>query len=27
LIVPGWYGMTNVKRLERITVLDRPHDG
>jgi sulfane dehydrogenase subunit SoxC len=27
LIVPGWYGMTNVKWLERITVLDRPFDG
>lgn len=27
LIVPGWYGMTNVKWLERITVLDRPFEG
>jgi sulfane dehydrogenase subunit SoxC len=27
LVVPGWYGMTNVKWLERITVLDRPFDG
>jgi sulfane dehydrogenase subunit SoxC len=27
LVVPGWYGMTNVKWLERITVLDRPYDG
>jgi DMSO/TMAO reductase YedYZ molybdopterin-dependent catalytic subunit len=27
LIVPGWYGMTNVKWLERITVLDRPFAG
>jgi sulfane dehydrogenase subunit SoxC len=27
LIVPGWYGMTSVKWLDRITVLDRPFDG
>jgi len=27
LLVPGWYGMTNVKWLERITVLDRPFAG
>jgi DMSO/TMAO reductase YedYZ molybdopterin-dependent catalytic subunit len=27
LVVPGWYGMTNVKWLERITVLDQPFDG
>ena len=27
LVVPGWYGMTNVKWLSRITVLDRPFDG
>ena len=27
LVVPGWYGMTNVKWLERITVLDRPFGG
>jgi sulfane dehydrogenase subunit SoxC len=27
LVVPGWYGMTNVKWLERITVLDGPFDG
>ncbi len=27
LVVPGWYGMTNVKWLERITVLERPFDG
>ena len=27
LVVPGWYGMTNVKWLERITVLDTPFDG
>jgi sulfane dehydrogenase subunit SoxC len=27
LIVPGWYGMTSVKWLGRITVLDRPFDG
>src|SRR5207248_5572246 len=27
LLVPGWYGMTNVKWLSRITVLDRPFDG
>ena len=27
LVVPGWYGMTNVKWLSSITVLDRPFDG
>ncbi len=27
LVVPGWYGMTSVKWLERVTVLDRPFDG
>ena len=27
LVVPGWYGMTSVKWLERITVIDRPFDG
>jgi DMSO/TMAO reductase YedYZ molybdopterin-dependent catalytic subunit len=27
LIVPGWYGMTSVKWLERITVLDTPFEG
>jgi sulfane dehydrogenase subunit SoxC len=27
LVVPGWYGMTNVKWLSRITVLDRPFEG
>jgi DMSO/TMAO reductase YedYZ molybdopterin-dependent catalytic subunit len=27
LIVPGWYGMTNVKWLRSITVLDRGFDG
>ena len=27
LIVPGWYGMTSVKWLERITVLDAPFEG
>jgi sulfane dehydrogenase subunit SoxC len=27
LVVPGWYGMTSVKWLERITVLKRPFDG
>ncbi len=27
LLVPGWYGMTNVKWLSRITVLDEPFDG
>jgi sulfane dehydrogenase subunit SoxC len=27
LIVPGWYGMTSVKWLDRITLLDRPFDG
>ena len=27
LIVPGWYGMTSVKWLDRITVLDRPFEG
>jgi DMSO/TMAO reductase YedYZ molybdopterin-dependent catalytic subunit len=27
LIVPGWYGMTSVKWLEAITVIDRPFEG
>lgn len=27
LIVPGWYGMTQVKWLRTITVLDQPFDG
>jgi sulfane dehydrogenase subunit SoxC len=27
LVVPGWYGMANVKWLCRIAVLDRPFDG
>jgi DMSO/TMAO reductase YedYZ molybdopterin-dependent catalytic subunit len=27
LLVPGWYGMTNVKWLTRITVLDEPFAG
>jgi DMSO/TMAO reductase YedYZ molybdopterin-dependent catalytic subunit len=27
VVVPGWYGMTNVKWLERITVLDSPFEG
>jgi sulfane dehydrogenase subunit SoxC len=27
LVVPGWYGMTSVKWLSRITVLDEPFDG
>ena len=27
LIVPGWYGMTSVKWLDRITLLDRPFHG
>jgi sulfane dehydrogenase subunit SoxC len=27
LVVPGWYGMTNVKWLARIDVLDRAFDG
>jgi sulfane dehydrogenase subunit SoxC len=27
LLVPGWYGMTSVKWLGRITVLDEPFDG
>jgi sulfane dehydrogenase subunit SoxC len=27
LIVPGWYGMTSVKWLARITVLTEPHTG
>ena len=27
LVVPGWYGMTSVKWLTRITVLDRPFEG
>jgi sulfane dehydrogenase subunit SoxC len=27
LVVPGWYGMTNVKWLERITLLEEPFEG
>ena len=27
LVVPGWYGMTNVKWLGRITVLSQPYEG
>jgi sulfane dehydrogenase subunit SoxC len=27
LVVPGWYGMTNVKWLERITLIDVPFEG
>jgi DMSO/TMAO reductase YedYZ molybdopterin-dependent catalytic subunit len=27
LLVPGWYGMTNVKWLSRVTVLDEPFGG
>ena len=27
LVVPGWYGMTSVKWLEEISVLDRPFEG
>jgi DMSO/TMAO reductase YedYZ molybdopterin-dependent catalytic subunit len=27
LVVPGWYGMTNVKWLTRITLLEEPFDG
>lgn len=27
LVVPGWYGMTHVKWLVRIRVLDHPYDG
>ena len=27
LVVPGWYGMTNVKWLDRIELLDAPHAG
>jgi sulfane dehydrogenase subunit SoxC len=27
LLVPGWYGMTSVKWLARVTVLDAPFDG
>ncbi|HEY2327820.1 MAG TPA: sulfite oxidase [Gaiellaceae bacterium] len=27
LLVPGWYGMTNVKWLARITLIDEPFDG
>jgi DMSO/TMAO reductase YedYZ molybdopterin-dependent catalytic subunit len=27
LVVPGWYGMTNVKWLARVTVLGEPFDG
>jgi sulfane dehydrogenase subunit SoxC len=27
LVVPGWYGMTNVKWLTRITLADKPFEG
>ena len=27
LVVPGWYGMTSVKWLQRITVVSEPFDG
>jgi DMSO/TMAO reductase YedYZ molybdopterin-dependent catalytic subunit len=27
LVVPGWYGMTNVKWLARVTLLDEPFQG
>ena len=27
LVVPGWYGMTHVKWLERIRLIDRAYDG
>jgi sulfane dehydrogenase subunit SoxC len=27
LVVPGWYGMTNVKWLSQITLLEQPHQG
>jgi DMSO/TMAO reductase YedYZ molybdopterin-dependent catalytic subunit len=27
LLVPGWYGMTSVKWLQRITVVDEPFEG
>ena len=27
LVVPGWYGMTNVKWLTRITLQDKPFEG
>ena len=27
LVVPGWYGMQNVKWLSRITVLEEPFGG
>jgi DMSO/TMAO reductase YedYZ molybdopterin-dependent catalytic subunit len=27
LVVPGWYGMTSVKWLSRLTLLDEPFDG
>ena len=27
LLVPGWYGMTNVKWLDRIELLEQPFDG
>ena len=27
VVVPGWYGMTNVKWLQRVVVLDKPFEG
>jgi len=27
LVVPGWYGMTNVKWLARVTLLEQPFEG
>jgi DMSO/TMAO reductase YedYZ molybdopterin-dependent catalytic subunit len=27
LVVPGWYGMTSVKWLRRITLRDEPFEG
>jgi len=27
LVVPGWYGMTNVKWLSRVTLLEQPFEG